>query len=106
MPFSEGRIPSLTARRALDRPTGLNRELSVAEGVRTGLGPPVGGAWVVCRFGLFLIDKSAFPPYLYNDRFGTEAGFLCRVRVQCEETLKHNSSQRTYVFVGFAPWCR
>ena len=61
MPSSGGRIPSLTARRVLDRPTGLNRELSVAEGVRTGLGPPLGGAWVVCRFGLFLIDKSAFP---------------------------------------------
>ena len=25
------------------------------------MGPPLGGAWVVCRFGLFLIDKSAFP---------------------------------------------
>ncbi len=33
-------------------------------GVRTGLGPPLGGAWVVCHFGLFLIDKSAFPPHV------------------------------------------
>jgi hypothetical protein len=41
-----------------------------------------------------------------NDRFGTEAGFLCRVRVQCERPLKHKSSQRTYVIVRFAPWCR
>ena len=39
----------------------LNRELRAAEGVRAGLGPPLGGSRVVCRFGLFLIDKSAFP---------------------------------------------
>jgi hypothetical protein len=32
-----------------------------AEGARTGLEPPLGGAWVVCRLGLFLIDKTAFP---------------------------------------------
>ena len=42
MPSLGGRIPSLTARRASDRPTEWNRELIVAEGVRTGLGPPVG----------------------------------------------------------------
>ena len=45
----------------LDRPTRVNRELIAAEGVTTGLGPPLGGAWVVCRFGMFLIDKSALP---------------------------------------------
>ncbi len=38
-----------------------NRELIAADGARTGLGPPFGGAWVACRFGLFLTDKSAFP---------------------------------------------
>ena len=54
MPFLEGRIPSLTARRVLDRPTGLNRELNAAEGARTGLGPLLGGAWVVCRFWVVL----------------------------------------------------
>jgi len=37
----------------------LNRELKAAEGVRAGLGPPLGGSRVVCRFGLFLIDKIA-----------------------------------------------
>ena len=37
----------------------LNRELRAAEGVRAGLGPPLGGSRVVCRFGLFLIDKIA-----------------------------------------------
>jgi hypothetical protein len=40
----------------------VNRELIEAEGVRTGLGPPLGGAWAVCRFGLFLIDKRAPGP--------------------------------------------
>ena len=39
----------------------LNRELKAAEGVRAGLGPPLGGSRVVCRFGLFLINKSASP---------------------------------------------
>jgi hypothetical protein len=34
----------------------------------------------------------------------SEAGFLVQARVR--ETLKHKSSQRTYVIVGFAPWCR
>ena len=37
----------------------LKRELRVAEGARAGLGPPSGSSRVVCRFGLFLIDKTA-----------------------------------------------
>jgi hypothetical protein len=66
MPSLGGRIPSLTARRASDRPTEWNRELMVAEGVRTGLGPPCGAPGSFAVFGLFLIDKSTFPPPLVN----------------------------------------
>ncbi len=43
----KGRNPSSTAHRATDRPTGLNRKLIAVEAVRTSLGPPLGGAWVV-----------------------------------------------------------